>query len=66
MVVVGIMQKEEHHAQQAADMALSMINGLKEIILPFNNDIRIKVRVGVFKTKTCTLWLIQYTMANVS
>jgi len=46
MVVVGILKKEEHHAQFAADMAMAMIKGLKGIELPFLNDFNIRVRIG--------------------
>lgn len=35
MVVVGIPNTQERHAEYAADMAIDMLAGLKKVELPF-------------------------------
>ena len=45
MVVVGIPNTQERHAEYAADMAIDMLIGLKKVELPFLEG-KITVKLG--------------------
>ena len=46
MVVVGIPNKEEKHAEHAAELAIAMVSGLKNINLPFLEN-QVTVKMGI-------------------
>ena len=46
MVVVGIPNGQEKHAEFAADMAIDMLVGLKKVELPFLED-KMTVKIGL-------------------
>ena len=45
MIVVGIPNSQERHAEYAADMAIDMLIGLKKVELPFLEG-KITVKLG--------------------
>ena len=47
MVVVGIPDKQEKHAEFAADLAIDMLKGLKNIELPFLENNNFSVKIGM-------------------
>ena len=47
MVVVGIPNGQEKHAEFAAEMAIEMLMGIRKVELPFLED-KITVKLGEF------------------